>query len=322
MEAARQAHTCRQSLLADIRAIDTTIDGLGGDEAEASLVTRDEEIRQVAAEIQRRSDGELVRPESLAAAQAARADAERQLTSAGEAVAETSAAVTAARDRLDAVMKKRQETAGRLRLNRTEVEALRTKAALLEERHGIDRAPQLARLDQARRDAESRLAASRQELERLAPEALELDRNRLERTLANLQAAKQDAETRRQIARARLELEGTTDPRDDLARAAARERIAAAEKTRAAREAEAFRLLATLFGDKKREMEGQFVAPLTNRVRDYLKLLFGDGTTVDVEYNAGQFSRLTLSRRGVGNAKRARLSITTGVYRLSSTMRL
>lgn len=302
VETARLAHARRQSLQADIRAVEIAIEGLGGDEAEAALAIRDSEIHQVATEIRRRSGGHLVRPESLAAAQAARADAEQQLTVAGEAVAATSLAVTTARDRLDVVMKKRHEAVDRLRLNRTEVETLRTKAALLEERHGVERVAQIAVLDRARRDATQRLDASRHELERLAPEALELDRSRLDRTIANLQLAKQDAETNRQLARARLELEGTADPRADLARAAARHRIAADEQARAAREAEAFRLLATLFAEKKRDVEGQFVAPLTNRVREYLARLYGDGTTVSVDYQDGQFSHLTLSRRGVGDA--------------------
>jgi uncharacterized protein YhaN len=44
------------------------------------------------------------------------------------------------------------------------------------------------------------------------------------------------------------------------------------------------------------------VAPLTNRVAGYLERLYGEGTTVGVEYAGGRFSRLSLTRRGVGNA--------------------
>lgn len=302
VEAAREARARRQSLEADIRAARVAIEGLGGDEAEASLASRDAEIAEVAAEIRRRSGGELVRPAHLAAAHTAVAAAERDLTAAGEAVATASAAVTAARDRLEAVMQKRHEAGDRLRVNRTEVEALRTKAAVLEERHGTDRGPRIATLDVTRRQAATRLQDSRRELQRLSPDALELDRQRLDRSLANLQAAKQDAETKRTLARARLEREGTTDPCEDLARAAARRRIAAAEQARAGREADAIRLLAMLFGEKKREVESRFVAPLTSRVRGYLERLYGAGTTVDVVYENGRFSRLTLSRRGVGDA--------------------
>ncbi|NDC54912.1 MAG: hypothetical protein EBZ74_11715, partial [Planctomycetia bacterium] len=302
VEAARAARARRQSLEADIHAANVAIEGLGGDEAEASLATCDGKIAELAAEIRRRSGGQLARPANLAAAQAALAAAERDLTAAGEAVTTASVAVTAARDRLDTVMKKRHEAGCRLRVTRTEVEALRTKAAVLEERHGTGRAPRIAALDDTRSQAVARLQASHRELQRLSPDALELDRQRLDRSITNLQAAKQDAETKRTLARARLEREGTMDPCEDLARAAARRRIAAAEQARAAREADAIRLLASLFGEKKREVESRFVAPLTSRVRDYLERLYGDGTSVNVEHDGGRFSRLTLSRRGVGDA--------------------
>jgi len=302
VEAARAARARRQSLEADIHAANVAIEGLGGDEAEASLAACDGKIAELAAEIRRRSGGQLARPANLAAAQAALATAERDLTAAGEAVTTASAAVTAARDRLDTVMTKRHEAGDRLRVTRTEVEALRTKAAVLEERHGTGRAPRIAALDDTRSQAAARLQASHRELQRLSPDALELDRQRLDRSITNLQAAKQDAETKRTLARARLEREGTIDPCEDLARAAARRRIAAAEQARAAREADAIRLLASLFGEKKREVESRFVAPLTGRVRDYLERLYGDGTSVNVEHDGGRFSRLTLSRRGVGDA--------------------
>jgi len=196
-----------------------------------------------------------------------------------------------------------RQAAERLHVNRTEVENLRTKAVVLEERHGTDRASRIAELDQSRAAAAARVAASRARLARLSPEALELDRQRLERTLIKLSAAKQDAETKRLLARASLELEGTTDPREDLARAAARRRLVAVDQSRATREAEAVRLLATLFGENKRAVESQFVAPLASRVSSYLERLYGEGTTVGVDYEGGRFSRLTLSRRGVGDTR-------------------
>ena len=302
VEAARVARSRRHSLEADIGAVQIAIDGLGGDEAEASLASRDAEIAQVDAEIHRRTGGELVRPENLAAAQMQRAAAEQELAEAGEAVAAASAAVTAARDRLDTVMKKRHEAADGLRVNRTEVESLWTRSAVLEERHGTDRKPRIATLDMARIESLERLHASQRALARLSPDDIELERQRIERALSKQLERKQDAETKRQLAHVRLELEGTVDPREELARAAARRRIAEAEQARTAREAAAIQLLAALFGEKKREVEGRFVAPLINRVRAYLQRLYGDETDISVDYEDGRFSRLTLSRRGVGDA--------------------
>jgi len=88
---------------------------------------------------------------------------------------------------------------------------------------------EITAVDDARSEAAARLQASRRELQRLSPEAVDLDRQRLDRSIASLQAAKTDAETTRTLARARLEREGTTDLCEDLARAAARRRLAAAE---------------------------------------------------------------------------------------------
>jgi hypothetical protein len=301
IEAAREAHARRQSLQADIHAVGLAIEGLGGDEAEADLAALDIEIEQVVAEIRRRAPGDTSPPANLAAAQAACAAAEREFVVAGEALAAASAAVATARERLASVTQNRQQTAERLRVNRTELEALRTKVAVLEERHGADRSDRITVLDEARREAAARMATSRTQLKRLAPDALDLDRQRLDRTLANLRAAKQDAETTRRIARARLELEGTADPREDLARAAVRRRLAEEELSRASREAEAIRLLAALFAAKKGEVESKFVTPLTSRVSGYLERLYGADTSVSVSYEEGRFGRLTLTRRGFGD---------------------
>ena len=302
IEAAREAHARRQSLDADIHAVGLAIAGLGGETPIQQLVDLDARIRAVAAELERRSPQGFARPKNLAAAQEAKASAERALAAAGESAETAGAEVDAAKVRLATVMKKRQRAAESLRENRGGLETLRTKAAVLEERHGTDRTARIAALEADRDRAAEQLAKSQARLAKLAPDALEIDRQRLDRSLSNLSATKQDAETKRQLARAKLELEGTTDPREDLARAATRRRLAAAEHEGAAREGEAVKLLATLFSEKKREVESQFVAPLTNRVAGYLERLYGEGTAVGVEYAGGRFSRLSLTRRGVGNA--------------------
>jgi len=54
------------------------------------------------------------------------------------------------------------------------------------------------------------------------------------------------------------------------------------------------------------------VAPLTSRVCNYLERLYGDGTTVTVEHDGGRFSRLTLSRRGVGDATFGSAQLSAG----------
>jgi DNA repair exonuclease SbcCD ATPase subunit len=308
IDAAREAFARRQSLDADIHAVKLAIEGLGGVEADSDLAKLDADIEKAAAEVRRRSpDGAAPaasssRSEGLALAQAALSEAQRELNDAIEAVGTASAAVTHARARLASMTEKRLKAVQSLQANRAQLQELRTKATVLEERHGTDREPRIKTLDEARILAAAQLEASRARLTKLKPEDLERNRDRIERTISYATTAKQDAETKRQWAKARLELEGTTDPREDLARAAAQQRLAAAEQARATREADAVKLLASLFAAKKRDVEAQFVAPLTNRVCGYLERLYGDGTTVSVDYRDGRFSQLTLSRRGVGDA--------------------
>jgi DNA repair exonuclease SbcCD ATPase subunit len=301
IEAARETHARRQSLDADIHAVALAIEGLGGETPHRQLADLDAKIQAVAAEMMRRSPPGFARPANLSAAQEARAAAERELAAAGEAVASAGSNVEAAQVRLETIQKRRQKTAAQLHDTRVALDTLRTKAMVLEERHGTDRAARIAALNEARERAVGRLAASKARLAKLAPKALEIDHARLERSLQKLSESKHRAEANRMVARARLELEGTADPREDLAKAAVRRRLATAELERATREGEAVKLLASLFGEKKQEVETQFVAPLTNRVSGYLERLYGEGTTVGVEYEGGRFSRLLLTRRGFGS---------------------
>jgi hypothetical protein len=87
------------------------------------------------------------------------------------------------------VTKRRLDAVESLQANRARLQALRAKASVLEERHGTERATRIAALDDTRSQAAARLQASRRALQRLSPEALDLDRQRLDRSIANLQAA-------------------------------------------------------------------------------------------------------------------------------------
>jgi DNA repair exonuclease SbcCD ATPase subunit len=86
-----------------------------------------------------------------------------------------------------------------------------------------------------------------------------------------------------------------------VARAAVRRRLAAAKLANACREAEATKLLARLFAAKKRDVETQFVAPLSSRVADYLRTILGPDTAVDIGYSGNAFGSLTVARGELGN---------------------
>ena len=48
-------------------------------------------------------------------------------------------------------------------------------------------------------------------------------------------------------------------------------------------------------------MAAQFAAPLASRVADYLRPLYGNDTSVAVEYRDGRFNAVTISRPALGN---------------------
>ncbi|MFM7136624.1 MAG: ATP-binding protein, partial [Planctomycetota bacterium] len=144
-------------------------------------------------------------------------------------------------------------------------------------------------------------AATQEQLRQLAPDVLTREQTRIERAITNLRSQRQDAETAREVAREKLRREGTADPREDVARATVRRRLAAAKLANARREAEATKLLAGLFAAKKQDVESQFVAPLSSRVADYLRTILGPDTAVEIGYSGSEFGKLSVARGEFGN---------------------
>jgi len=320
---ARRSHARLQALEADLVATRGAVEGLGGEQADRDLAALDTKIAGVAAEIRRRdvaaadpveqapSPFATVGDDSEAAlrqAEIAKTAVHALLVAAHSArdaaaadAARASAAATVARRRLDELAAGRREVADSIQAARGSIDSLKARRDVLVERFGSDRAAALR--DHADAAAATAVAATatQEAIRALSPEALAREQTRLERAIANLQSQRQEAETRRQVARENLRREGTDDPREDVARATVRRRLAAAKLANAHREAEAVRLLGRLFADKKREVEAQFAAPLTSRVADYLRPLFGPDTVVDVGYNGGRFDRLAVARGEFGN---------------------
>jgi DNA repair exonuclease SbcCD ATPase subunit len=303
VEAARHAQASRQSLAADLKAQEIAIAGLGGDEADRSLVNLDREIEAAANEIARRAAADFVQPEGLVAAQEQRRDMDRRNREIIDEAAAVHSELAAAKAAHDAAIQARQQAEDAIRANREELRTVEERARLLVERFGADRerAQGIAERARANNEAREGLAVVRKRLEALQPESLARDQSRLERAAANLATRRHEAETSREVARARLQLGGTSDPRDDLARATVRQREAEAGHARARREAEAVRLLVDLFAEKRQEVEAQFVAPLANRVTEYLRHLYGTDTQVVIEYRDEKFQGLTVSRAGSGH---------------------
>lgn len=320
---ARHALGRLQAIQAEAVAQQGAIDGLGGDAARRDLDALVTKIGSVEAEIHRRApvgfdlDAEFPLAAGAHAvgieaamqqAEAAKAAVHTKLVAAhtareaaSAAAARASAAATAARKRHDETTATRRQVADSIQATRSAVDSLKARRDLLVERFGADRAAAIHERAERAVGAATAAKATQDKLVALAPDLLAREQNRLERAITNLRSQRQDAETARQVAREKLRREGTADPRDDVARAAVRRRLAAAKLANARREAEATKLLARLFAAKKRDVETQFVAPLSSRVADYLRTILGPDTAVDIGYSGNAFGSLTVARGELGN---------------------
>jgi DNA repair exonuclease SbcCD ATPase subunit len=324
---ARQAHARLQAIHAEMAAQQGAIDGLGGDQAHREFDALDAKIASVDAEIRRRGGADITissppsSPPALALtlgapstagslqeAEAVKTAVHEQLVAAHSArdtaaadAARATAAATAARRRHESLAATRREVAESIQTTRGALDSLAARRTILFERFGADRTAAIRERTETAHITAAAAKATHDELEALAPTGLAREQSRLERAVANLQSQRQAADTARQVARDQLRREGTDDPRDDVARAAVRRRLAAATLAAARREAAALKLLAGLFAAKKRDVESQFVAPLTNRVTDYLRTILGPDTTVDIAYSGGRFEKLSVARGEFGN---------------------
>ena len=318
---ARQAFNRRQALQAEITAQQGAIDGLGGDTARRELEALVAKITSVEAEILRRApDGFDVEFPMAAAAEPGAAALAREQAEAAKAAIHTklvaahaardtasadatraSAAATAARKRHDEAAATRRQVAESIQVTRSTIDSLMARRDLLVERFGDDRSAAIRERAERALATAAAAQATQEKLAALAPDALAREQTRLERAIANLRSQRQDVETARQVAREKLRREGTDDPREDVARAAVRRRLAAAKLVTARREAEATKLLAKLFAAKKQDVESQFVVPLSSRVADYLRTILGPDTTVEIAYSGGEFGKLAVARGEFGN---------------------
>ncbi len=325
--AARQAHTRLQAIQTEIVAQEGAFESLGGDQARREYEALVAKIASVEAEIRRRAPegfdldvefapaalGEpAAAPEDPAAAirraETTKAAIHARLVAAhaardaaSTAAARASAAATAARKRHEEMTATHREVSESIQATRSMIDSLTARRSLLVERFGADRSAAISDRTAAANMKAAAVKSTLEQLTALAPESLVREQTRLERAITNLRTQRQDAEMARQVAREQLRREGTDDPRDDLARATVRRRLAAVKLENARREAEATKLLADLFAAKKRDVETQFVTPLSTRVADYLQTILGSGTAVEIGYTDGQFGKLSVARGEFGN---------------------
>ena len=298
LDAAADARGRRAQLEADRAGIRAKIEALAGKDFEARLRRAREELTEAAGAL--KPLGEAV-PEALPAldeirerrrgAEAAlheREGVERRL-------ADELAAVSEAVDRLE---REREEQRHALRSDEDELGAKRSNLKLLEDGAGGDaaRAESIRALASEHEEEARALAATDAALAELDPGQLRQDDERLARAIERQSEARADADRRRVHAGALLESNGSLDPYADLKAASAaldraREREAAARLR-----ADAVALLHQTFEAEKQELARNLAAPLEERVNEYLRAVFADGSEIALDMDGMTFLTPALRR--------------------------
>ena len=185
---------------------------------------------------------------------------------------------------------------------------------LLIETHGNDelRGQALLAALTAKQQAEARLAETRAAIQELQPELLDLDKARQDRSFERINAAKQEAQVRREVSQAALLFDGTLDPEAELALTTARLQAAQEQVAGVARKAAAARLLRDLFLEEQRALADRFTRPLADKISAYLQCLFGAGATATVALTDNEIGGIQLVRSSHGGGALAFASLSGG----------
>lgn len=301
VDEARRIQPLRQTIESALEAKRSAIKDLGDRQADAELAALDEEIAKLEKAVDSTTRGDVHRPQGLDTAIATRQSTDERLHELVRSLATAHAAQQATEQLWAEARRQRDLADDAARKIDDEFRTEETRQKVLVEEHGTDRAEAIAVATAARDHAEQALAATIGSLAKLQPDLLRQAAVRLQRAVEKLIEGRQNAQTSRTVSLERLRTEGTLDPREDLARARAAERLAASRHAQAARESRAYALLAGLFAEKKREVEARFVEPLTLRVGEYLRCLFGRDATVSIDYADGRFKTLAVTRPTFGD---------------------
>jgi hypothetical protein len=284
----------------DLRAEESTVKGLGDEQALRELATLDGAIAELDARLARQGAEGFTRAEGLESALVARRAADDEVhwlaTALGGATTEFDVAKTLA----DGAVAEHARIAESIRSAQDSLAGLRTRRQAIVEKVGEERAGELASRGAALKEADDRLAVSQRQRAALEPETIERDQKRYQKSLDERQDEMRQAEMRRQLALAMFHASGTSDPSEDRARAMAREAQAVATHARLERDGQAARLLLDLFREGKQAVEDRFIEPLKARVGDYLQSLFGPGAEVSIDFEGGEISAVSLVRPADG----------------------
>ena len=302
LDHATAVHQQRQTLSQQIDQLETRWKASGG-EALAEELTRATAARDAAkAELQRRlAAAEEAAPSAPPTHEAARqlhASLQDELDAAEKAESAARLHATRQRDRFESAATELQAHRDRCARDRQALRDLETKLQILRETHGEapDREAALRSASATEQAAADQLAATRARLAELAPDRLDADLDRLSRAIGIQESRRREAENLRLIARDRLTLDGSTDPRAELASALAQHASAAEIHASAQRRARAIELLHQLFSSSRESIDRALVQPLADRISGYLQCLFGPAARIHVKLSDSGIEGLELLR--------------------------
>ena len=284
----------RETLQSERQLIDQELRLLGANQLDAELNQARQALTAANAESERRA-------QTLASLPAPTID----LSNPRAAVDQAEREETAARVALETAQKRWRDTEQQtnqmdeaLRAAENEVADLANRLRLLEEPLGDDntRVQALATAAQARREAEAALQERKLALAKLAPQDLETNRQRLERSLRQQQEKRDDALRRQADSSGRLRADGVSDPVAALKTAQARLDAARAQHEGLALRAAAQLRIHELFTEERQALSDQLTRPLAERVTGYLQRIFGPELNLDLQLEDGTFTGLALGR--------------------------
>ncbi|MBK1826894.1 AAA family ATPase [Haloferula rosea] len=201
-------------------------------------------------------------------------------------------------NRLKSLRSEQQETDERLKAERRSLAEAEVKQKTLVEEHGSapDRTARLAELQQKATRAREQFNEIHRQLKALQPEQLKHDEARLNRSIRQQTNVQASARESLAAARATLQSDGSSDPHSDLAEARQQLEAAAEDERAAARRAQATQRLAALFREERQRLADRFTAPLSAKVGDYLKCLFGSEAVAGLKLEDGKFGELEIGR--------------------------
>jgi DNA repair exonuclease SbcCD ATPase subunit len=304
LEEAREVHARRATLATDVEVIQGKLQALHADTLAERLAEAMGQHRAAQERVEALAPPSQpgLGPRGHEAAAHALGQAEEAFTQADNTLGSALGAAQIGREQVKAAADALQQRRRELADVEDALGQARAKLAALEEARGTQeaRAAALAAVDGKLAEVKEQQARVQAELERLGADHLGPTVDRLGRARDVADQKLREAEVLKAGALLRMGLEGTTDPRADVAVARARAERARLRAQELRRDAEATRLLADLLEEEQATVSDRLNAPLANAASAYLACLFGADAKVQLQLEQDGLSGLRVRRLGAG----------------------